>query len=331
MPWRWTDSRETANDEAMTFSLSLTCRRRLALCILLFVVTVAAGRAAARSPISLEALRRDGYGSVDLVKNGQNRLYVPAMINGEKIGLLLDTGWGGEGITLGVRISDLHIVPEKGTTFTLTAGGNRVAMGHGIADSVRMGNVQIQHVPVYFGKVAVTGVVSHGFLKRNSAIIDLTNLRLYLRPPGKGRRVNLDPALTAMGLAKAHFTDAPHGSYVLNVEINGVPTEMALDTGAQVTVLDPRFATKARTTGWSRRDIYQIDAAGAKREADYAGTKTFKIDGIPIRTPAVAVSHFAGYDQTHGKMVGVLGLDVLGLNWGIIDIAQQKFYFTRGN
>ena len=28
-------------------------------------------------------------------------------------------------------------------------------------------------------------------------------------------------------------------------------------------------------------------------------------------------------------MVGVLGLDVLGLNWGIIDVAQQKFYFVK--
>ncbi len=77
--------------------------------------------------------------------------------------------------------------------------------------------------------------------------------------------------------------------------------------------------------------MYQEDAAGVLSPADFAGTKTFKIEGIPIRTPTVFLGRFAGYDLTHGKMVGVLGLDVIGLNWGIIDIAQQKFYFAKAN
>src|ERR1700750_2148149 len=103
-----------------------------------------------------------------------------------------------------------------------------------------------------FGHFIEEGIVGRGFLKRNSAVIDLTNLRLYLRPPGKGRRVDLGPALTALGLAKAPFFDAPHGSYVLNVEVNGLPTQMVLDTGAQVTLLDGRFAKAARAKGWGR-------------------------------------------------------------------------------
>jgi hypothetical protein len=210
----------------------------------------------------------------------------------------------------------------------MTASGARVAVGHGTARSVVLGNVQITGTPVYYGRFAERGVIGHGFLKRNSAIIDLTNLRLYLRPPGKGRRVDLSPALTAMGMAKVPFVEAAFGSYVVNVEVNGVPTQMAPDTGAQLTALDTRFAQLARTHGWGRRNIYQLDAAGRRSAADFAGTKSFKIEGVPIRTPEVFVTRFVGYDLTHGKMVGLLGLDVIGMNWGIIDVAQQKFYFT---
>jgi hypothetical protein len=134
-----------------------------------------------------------------------------------------------------------------------------------------------------------------------------------------------------MGLAEAPIFVAPHGSFVLNVEVNGMPTQMALDTGAQISELDRRFAKMASAKGWGRRNVFQRDAAGTLSPVDFAGTKTFKIEGIPIRTPTVFLGRFAGYDITHGKMVGVLGLDVIGLNWGIIDLAGQKFYFAKAN
>ncbi len=305
--------------------------RRFTILVCLAAMFSFAGVAAARSPISLDVLRRDGYGSVELIKGGQNRLYVPAEINGEKIKLLLDTGLGADGITVGMDPSAFHIVPDKGVGLGVSASGTRIPTRHGMAQSVVMGNVRILGAPIHFGRFSDFGFVGHGFLKKNSAIIDLTNLRLYLRPPGKGRRVDLSPALTAMGMAKAPFFDAGHGTVALNVEVNGLPAQMALDTGAQISVLDVRFAKLAATKGWGRQNVFQVDAAGVQSHADFAGTKTFKIDGVPIRTPTVFLSRFAGYDITHGKMVGVLGLDVIGLNWGIIDVAQQKFYFTKAN
>jgi hypothetical protein len=315
----------------MNLLLPAPIGRRVTILVWLAVMPLCAGGAARRSPISLDVLQRDGYGSVELIKGGQNKLYVPTEINGKKIRLLLDTGWGADAITVGIKPSQFHIVPEKGVQMTVSASGARTPVGHGIAQSVVMGNVQIQNTPINFGRFSYFGFVGHGFLKRNSAIIDLTNLRLYLRPPKKGRRVDLGPALTAMGLADAPIFDAPHGSFVLNVEVNGVPTQMALDTGAQISELDVRFAKVASTKGWGRRNVYQRDAAGALSPADLAGTKTFKIEGVPIRTPTVFLARFAGYDVSHGKIVGVLGLDVIGLNWGIIDLAQQKFYFAKAN
>jgi hypothetical protein len=276
----------------------------------------------------LDVLQRDGYGSVGLVKGGQNRLYVLAEINGHKVRLLVDTGWGAEGISVGMNPAALNIVPEKGVGWGLSVSGAHMPVGHGTAQSVVMGNVSIRGTPIYFGRFSEEGVVGRGFLKRNNAVIDLTNLRLYLRPPGKGRRVDLTPALTALGMAKAPFFDAPHGNFVLNVEVNGVPTRMILDTGAQATMIDGRFAKIARAKGWGR-DVQSVDAAGVTSNVDFTGPKTFKIEGIPIRTPIVVIDRFVDYELSGGKIAGLLGLDVIGMNWGIIDVAQQKFYFVR--
>jgi predicted aspartyl protease len=311
-------------------SFPRTLGRYLTILSFLAVVSFFVGRAAARSPISLDVLRRDGYGSVGLVKEGQNKLYVPAEINGHKVRLLLDTGWGIEGISVGMNPSALNIVREKSVGFGLTVSGAHIPVGHGTAQSVVMGNVSIRGTPINFGRFVEEGVVGRGFLKKNNAIIDLTNLRLYLRPPGKGRRVDLAPALTALGMAKAPFFDAPHGNYVLNVEVNGVPTRMVLDTGSQATMVDGRFARIARAKGWGR-DVRSVDAAGVTSNADFTGPKTFKIEGIPIRTPIVVLDRFVGYELSGGKIAGLLGLDVIGMNWGIIDVAQQKFYFVRAN
>ncbi len=314
----------------MDLTSSAVMGRRFQMHVYLMVMSACAGGAAARSPITLDVLRSKGYGAVELIL-GQNRVYVPAEINGKKIQLLLDTGWGSEGITLGVNPSEFGIAPEKGVSVSLSASGARTAMGHGTAKSVAIGNVQIQGTPIYFGRINASGVLGHGFLKRNNAIIDLTNGWLYLRPAGKGRRVDLNAALTGLGMSRVPFVDASHGSYVINVEVNGHPAQMALDTGAQVTMVDARFAKQVSTSNWGRQNLHMIDAAGVKSASDFAGTKSFKIGGIPIRTPTVSVTKFVGYDATHGKMVGLLGLDVIGMNWGIIDVAQQKFYFVPAN
>ena len=97
--------------------------RRLTILSCLAVLSFSGGRAATRSPISLDVLQRDGYGSVELVKDGQNKLYVPTEINGRKIRLLLDTGWGTEGITVRINPSELHVVLDKGVEMARTVSG----------------------------------------------------------------------------------------------------------------------------------------------------------------------------------------------------------------
>jgi predicted aspartyl protease len=201
-----------------------------------------------------------------------------------------------------------------------------------------MGNVRLSDVPIVVGSfrglfdirspsLGAVGFVGRGFLQANSAIIDLTNLRLYLRPPGKGRKVDLGSALRRVGMGEASFAEISHGNYLVNVELNGVPAKMIMDTGAFLSGVDSRFAKQAAAHGWGRR-LEGIDANGVRSAADFSSTKSFKVGGYPIRSPIVTVQNFGFYNQSGGKIVGLLGMDVLGQNWGIIDFGQKKLYFA---
>jgi predicted aspartyl protease len=301
---------------------------KLATVVLCFLA-LGLARAGAKSPISLDVLRRDGYGSVPLIKGGQNRLFVRAEINGEKVELLLDTGFGAPGITIGFDPARIHLTAQKGINLGTGASGTRVAIGHGMAKSVVMGNVHIQGAPVYFGRFFGAGFIGRGFLKTNSAVVDLPNLTMYLRPPGKGRQANLAGALRSIGMSEAPFSENAEGHFIVDVELNGLPAKMMLDTGAQVTEIDARFAKAAKARGWKRDNVFRVDAAGAVTHGDLAGTKALSIAGTRVRAPTVLLGNMSFYNSTGGKVVGVLGLDVIGQNWGIIDFGRKRFYFAK--
>jgi hypothetical protein len=308
--------------------------------------------AEARSPLSLDILVRDGYGVVPINQPKPNTLVVSAVIDGRKMALVLDTGFGEEGITLDSSYSGMSVPREATVHRSETASGKTVDIRKGMAQSVVMGNVHISGAPLFFGtfkgfyeeqkdkfvsesrideatRVGASGFVGRGFLKTNNAIIDLQNLRLYLRPPGKGRRVQLGAALKGVGMAEASFSQMAGGNYLVDVEVNGVSGKMIMDTGATITGLDPRFAAQAKARGYGRRDLESLDAAGVHSSTDLAETRSFKIGGIPVRSPTLTMDNYPFYSASGGKIVGLLGVDVLGQNWGIIDFGQEKLYFAK--
>ncbi|MEY2489974.1 MAG: Aspartyl protease [Verrucomicrobiota bacterium] len=300
--------------------------------ICLFAVT-------ANARISLEALRRDGYGMVELQRPEPNTLTVAATINGRKTRLIVDTGWSDEGITVdGDYGKVLHSPVQAVKQFGRSASGQ--AMGgfkRGVADIVSLGNVQMRQVPIFFGTIGALqhsythhnvnagGFIGSGFLNTCSAIIDLHNLRLYLRPPGTGRRAMIGRALKAQGLAEVPFTLAGHNCLV-GVEINGAPGIMFVDTGATLAGVDERFLPQMQAKAYAARARI-FDASGVESATKLTNLRSFRIAGVNVRAPDLRIGKFGFYDGTRGKVIGLLGMDILGKNGTIIDFGQKKLYF----
>ena len=300
--------------------------------ICLFAVT-------ANARISLEALRRDGYGMVDLQRPQPNTLTVSAIINGRKVRLIVDTGWSDEGITVDSDFGKVLRSPVQGVNRSgrSASGQPMVGFKKGVADIVSLGNVQLRQVPIIFGTIGALqhsythhnvnagGFIGSGFLNTCSGIIDLHNLRLYLRPPGTGRRAMIGRALKAQGLAEVPFTVVGHNCLV-GVEINSAPGIMFLDTGAMLAGVDERFVPQMKTKAYAARAT-SFDASGVEARTKLANLQSFRIGGVSVRAPDLRIGRFGFYDGTRGRVIGLLGMDILGKNGSIIDFGQKKLYF----
>lgn len=283
------------------------------------------------SPINLEPIRRDGYGMVSLKRPKPNVLTAVATIDGRKKLLLVDSGWGSPGISLH---ADSKVAAGESTAmrdaFGRSASGVKMSLlEKSMAKRVAIGNCELAQVPLFLADFhlagGASGVVGGGFLQTCSAIVDLHNLRLYLRPPGKGHRVMLAPALAAAGLSQAPLI--VHGySVFVQVEINGQRGQMALDTGAEFTFLDSALASKLRIPSYKSR-LSSTDAAGVRAATTWGGARTFKIGGVKVQAPDIRFGKFPYYQESGGKLLGLLGMDILGVNGAIIDFGARKMYF----
>jgi predicted aspartyl protease len=313
--------------------------------------------AQARSPLNLDVLARDGYGVANisppsgkvsrsaLLENrnrGANAMFVHGTVNGRPASLVVDTGWGGgAGVYLDSSFANTLKLPmQGGGDVGHSASGTAMSVQKAGSGTVVLGNVQFNGVPFYAGKIKgfgitearetgwLSGAVSRGFLHAASAVLDLPNFRLYLRPPGRGRPASLGPALKAVGLSEIPFTVGGYGCLV-DVEINGLTGKMIVDTGAYYSCIDSRFASQFKA-GTYQTYTGSIDAAGVISRNHATRLQTIKVAGVPVRLPDdVTVNEYGFYSPSGGKVVGLLGMDVLGHNWGIIDFGNEKLYLAE--
>jgi predicted aspartyl protease len=290
----------------------------------------------ASAQVKLDALTRDGYGVAQIRRPSPNTLMVRATINSRTADVLVDTGCAANGLVLDESFSRGATESMKDPGRALS--GTAIHTRKGKIDNLLIGNAQITGVPALFGaiqgfrdaearKVGSEGMVGAGFLRACSAVIDLHNLRLYLKPPGTGKRVALGPALQDAGLSEVPFRMAGD-TCLIDAEVNGVRTTMLLDTGAYASLIDEPFATRASLRADGIR-LGITDAAGKQIEGYMSNVRTIKLGDVPVSTPQLAVAKMPVGKETKGMIGGIIGMDILGPNWGIIDFGQQKIYIAR--
>src|SRR6266850_444687 len=181
------DARSTVRYPSSRFATRHSSNRIALLLLLDSAICLFAVTADAR--ISLEALRRDGYGMVELNRPEPNTLMVSATINGRKARLIVDTGWSDEGITVNGDYGKILRSPVQGVNRPGRSASGWAMLGFkkGVADTVSLGNVQMRQVPIAFGTIGslqhsythqnmnADGFIGSGFLSTCSGIIDLHN------------------------------------------------------------------------------------------------------------------------------------------------------------
>ncbi len=305
---------------------------RCAAGILLLGAALLLPRIALGQVVALDVLTRNGYGSVPLKRPQPNVLTVDATLDGKSLRLVVDTG-----ASAGTGALYLPLFAARGRTTESMAGGIEAAGGSQLTGNrtgkggvIRIGNVEMRDVPLIFSNLPVflrpgtpDGLIGAPFLRACSAVIDLQNLTLYLRPPGQGRRVMLGE-----GLRGLNMTEVPMPDGSVAVEINGHRGRMLVDTGAFFSGIDNSRATKMGLSSHPSR-WGLADAGGKQRRADRAILQSFKIGDFSVPTPDILVSSMGDFTR-RGDLVGLLGMDVLGKNGAVIDYSQGKLYLQKG-
>lgn len=297
--------------------------------------------------VNLEPLRSSGYGVVRLERIRPNIITLKADIDGKAERLLVDTGWLEDGV--GVLDQNLGAIAAPITGTAIRSRSRQ------LAGRVTLGNVQLTSVPIVHGKfpqlqnslmrraVAATGIIGTGFLQTCSAFLDLENLRLYLRPPGQGRRVIVSRGLTAAGLAAVPMQQTPQRAELVEAEINGLRGRMLVDTGAYLAAVDSRLAAQIQArpivthygfprpsnsddfTHITRIDRHASEARELVENIPMTPLHSFRLGGVPVRVPNIRLRKIEA--PTGLEVIGALGMDILGRNGSIIDFAQQQLYF----
>jgi Aspartyl protease len=305
-------------------------------------------------PINLDIIKRDSYGSVQLRHSGPNELVVEGTLNGHAVRLILDTGAATDNIVLTNSFATfLRAPPQPVKEYGVSISGKHIEhLRRGKVDSLVLGTVQVANTTVDFGsfehlarrnlegvfllpslnekrtnRTDADGFLGLGFLQRCAAIIDPGDNRLYLKPPGVGRVPQLGPALKSVGFSEASFQLSTAG-FLVDVSLNDVSTKMVIDTGADISVVDSRFASQAKRKSYGATGIRMRDSAGAESTISWIDPTSFKVGGVEALRTKLAAQATSLYQPSGGKIGGLLGMDFIGQSWGIIDLAQRKFYFV---
>jgi hypothetical protein len=308
----------------------------------------------ARGPINLDIIKRDGYGSVQLRHSGPNELVVEGTLNGHGVRLILDTGAATDNIVLTNSFATfLRVPPQPVKDFGVGISGKHIEhLRRGKVDSLVLGTVQIANTTVDFGsfkhlarrnlegvflipslnekrtnRTDADGFLGLGFLQGCAAIIDPGNNRLYLKPPGVGRVPQLSPTLKSVGFSEAAFQLSSAG-FLVDVSLNDISTKMVIDTGADVSIVDSRFASQAKIKSYGATGVRMRDSAGVESTISWIDPASFKVGGVEALRTKLAAQATSLYQPSGGKIGGLLGMDFIGQSWGIIDLAQRKFYFV---
>lgn len=108
----------------------------------------------AGAKVSLDVLRNDGYGMAEIKRPDPNTLTVIAEINGKNVRLQIDTGMQPGGLVLHSDLISRLGVAGKDFDGKLRTATGAVLSGFksAQAERVRIGNVELAGVPLFFGK-----------------------------------------------------------------------------------------------------------------------------------------------------------------------------------
>lgn len=282
-----------------------------------------------------------GYVSVPLRRSSQNELLVDVQINGRPAVFLLDTGAPHVGIEQ-ARIASLGVEPAGGNgplVPAVKANGqmHRVA----VISSLQIGGINLERVPAVLIDIAAVavpgrpatartadGILGLDALNVLNAVVDCTKPELLIRSDQNAGN-SVSQILTQAGWKEVPMP-LSRGHLLVNAKVNNAPTNLVVDTGAGLSVLDIRF-TEAHRFQLSDRTFSSAGIHFRSNTARAMQLNRLRIGGYAVNDSVALVFNVsdllaAGTASDAPGVSGLLGIQTLAEASAIIDCKTRKFY-----
>ena len=284
--------------------------------LLLPLVLGALAASAGPAPFGLATLARLGFESVELRRTEENHLFVSGRANGRRVSCLVDTGWSFTTMQPGDATAEpvLQKLELGRVTFTNPA--------------VRVENVVFNCQPAAFDVV-----LGMDFLRRNFAVLDCGNRRLFTRRAALSEvaQKEFEAALRRAGFGALPLQFKTPPALTLTARVNGETVEMLLDSGAAWSCLDQRQCARLKLK--PAASTTRITGAGTTgiRAVAVAEVRAFQLGELAPKEATLALFDladwgFAAPGMTLSEVQGILGGEWLAATSAVIDCERLKLW-----
>jgi hypothetical protein len=304
------------------------CGRHVFIAALLWALFPVAGHASSDAYRDMcTYLLQHGYVQMKVDNRGKNNEVVLTRINGQKVKLLIDTGFSRTSVTTACAQRLKLEVRDAGFQVSGTGGSVTGDEGRAQIKSFQLEDREINHTSevMVLSKTAyafgIDGYLGFDTLRLNSMIVPVGTNVLFFRP-GAGPAVSIKPYMEQLGFKAIPLRLAPDGFRVDGM-LNGQAFQALLDCGAQYSAFDLDFINKTKTP------VYRLEmmahGVDGRLFAVYSFIPwqfvlgTFKVPPVPVAASALPSVQKRGAD-------GLLGYDLLGLHRAIIDLGDGTLW-----
>ncbi len=303
------------------------------------------GAESARGAVRLDALgsylTAHGYGGSQLVRLG-NYYHLPIYSNSRPGNLVIDTG---APATMIFRSSVKRLgLTESKTKNPVSGVFGKSRQFYSIATIKELvaGNCKFTNVPVAIapdvGHASAYGTPS-GFLGLREmiafgAILDFPHRIIYLAPSRRGSEVgaavrslmvNQGWTPIALSLSRNHLR--------VSGRLNDIPCNLIVDTGAYLTTLDRKVASRAKLG--RERTHFTVEGVGNSGGNALLGTfSSLWVGNYQIKKGSVMVAEMDAEALglgTKSEVGGFLGIEYLSMNSAIFDFISGTLYLRPGS
>jgi predicted aspartyl protease len=286
---------------------------------------------------------QENFSATQAVLSNGLHLFVPVSINGGKrTWWLIDTGAPGSTIapSLRQRLALPAATAGSGLTATVTRRGkaypvtlaqsvdlNGTELGPGYFRVEQIDQIASEKSNALSGAFEKGGIMGMNFLLTHGALLNYKTLQIFLAREGTRLPVTRE-GYERMGYTSVPLRITPKGYVEVEGTIGGSTYSFLLDTGAFVSMLEPKIRDRNHLAFNNTRAILSAPYAGIKEVPLTQAT----VPGFKIGTQDLS-DYRIGFAESHTfdpgllhEYGGILGPDLLHYHEALIDLGNRALY-----